>query len=267
MTRPAAPRPVGARGADPDAHRLGGALGRGQRPGGGRRRGHVAGRPDRRGVRRRARAGPLGPPLRPGCRGPHRRGGARRRRGRAAHRRPRAHGRPAGARARRAGRHRAGHRRARRAPGRQRPRGVRGLRRDARSQGRPVAELAREVLDSLAPDVAAPRGRPRRRWPRRTAGPEPPRTAHPRRAGRPARRAARRGAPGTGRHRAARGRRRARARLPGHLAAAVAERLPALGRAAVVVPAEGSTARPRCGWSTAAPIPTPGTPTGWTQAR
>ncbi|WP_309229884.1 MULTISPECIES: ANTAR domain-containing protein [unclassified Blastococcus] len=31
-----------------------------------------------------------------------------------------------------------------------------GLRRDARSQGRPVAELAREVLDSLAPDVAAP---------------------------------------------------------------------------------------------------------------
>ncbi|MGY1887605.1 ANTAR domain-containing protein [Blastococcus sp. SYSU DS0753] len=35
-----------------------------------------------------------------------------------------------------------------------------GLRREARTQGRPVVELAREVLASLAPDAVAPAGGP-----------------------------------------------------------------------------------------------------------
>ncbi|WP_236831726.1 ANTAR domain-containing protein [Blastococcus sp. KM273128] len=45
-----------------------------------------------------------------------------------------------------------------------------GLRRDARTQGRPVVELAREVLGSLAPDVAPPASAP---GPAATAPPAP----------------------------------------------------------------------------------------------
>ena len=107
-----------------------------------------------------------------------------------------------------------------------------------------------------------------RRSLRRTAGPDPAGTAHPLGPGRPARRTPRRraaragatalrvavdgpdaAAPGAladGDRRAAAGAGPARRRRPGRRA---------------------STGRRRCAWSTAAPTPTPATPTGWTPAR
>ena len=162
---------------------------------------------------RTARRSARGPAGRTGPRTPDRRPG----------RRARTHGGPARARPGRPGLHRAGDRRAGRAPRHQPARRVRDAAREARSSGRPVVELAREVLEGsrrnrgAAPPAVGRAGARRcrgraactasRRAPR-TAGPDPTGTAHPVGAGRPPRRPARRTAARAGRHRAARRRRR-----------------------------------------------------------
>ena len=130
------------------------------------------------------------------------------------------------------------------------------------------APAAGAVVGAARPGCRTRRRADHRPPPRRTAAPDPSGAAQPRRAGRPAGRPPRRVPPEPGRDRAARRRRRPGRRRPGR-----AGRAPSPSgcpRSAGRPPSSrptASTGRRRCGWSTAAPIPTPATPTGWTPAR
>ena len=222
----------------------------------------------------------------------HRRG---RRPGRRPGGRPGAHRRPARARAGRPRLHRARDRRPRRAARHQRARRLRvaaprgPLARAGPSPSWPARSSTASPSTRTAtatptprrpagpapasPSAAAPRPAPTARRPAtasppRTAGPDPAAAAHPARARRPPRRTARADAARARRHRAARRRRR-----PGRRPARRAwpPRSPSGCRRWAARPSSSrrpaSTGRRRCGSSTAAPTPTPATPTGSTPGR